>query len=94
MDQRVDGNVTARDVCTAAAKAGDAKSRAQLVPPPLPDHLAYMWEFWLDVCTGDPLTHRDIQAWAENTGAEPTGWEVATLLMMDRTYRQHVAGMA
>ena len=82
-----DKGETVRDICTAAARSGDQKSAAQLVPPPLPDHLAYLWDWWLELYTGDPITHVAIEAWSRLTGAEPTGWEVATLVMMDRTYR-------
>lgn len=93
---------TTRAILEAAALQGDAKSKAKLVPPPFPEPLAYLWEWWMDLHAARPegqqgiapLTYGELHAWCQLTGSNPTPWEVSVLLHLDRTYRTTITETA
>lgn len=79
----------------AARFGGEAaRAAAALLAPvaQLPDTLAHLWEWFLELHSarqasfgqgGQPITHRDILAWAEATGRSPRPWEVDALRRID-----------
>jgi hypothetical protein len=63
-------------------------------PPELPDEVAYLWQFWLELHAGrssggfgvNPLSYSDIQAWSALTDEPLDPWEVRALRAVDTVY--------
>ena len=66
----------------------------QLVPKELPHELTYLWMWFCELsnsrgfaeCGALPLSYSEIQAWAQLTRTEPTGWEISVIKQIDREY--------
>lgn len=79
----------------AAAQRGHAGAQTALVGPPIPEALAYLWDwlFELDAARGvtmdglAPLTYQDLDAWARLTDRHPEPHEVRALLYLDSVLR-------
>lgn len=77
------------------ANRGDAGSRAQLEGPPVPEGLAYLWDwFWeLDAGRAEGFTgpaafsYQELDAWARLTGRQPSPHEVQALMSIDLAVR-------
>jgi len=98
LSRRTDDGSTERAHCEASARGkgkGAEESRARLVPPPLPEPLAYVFTWWTELHASRghdmhgvaPITYRDIEAWARLTQTDVTPFEVGLLLRLDRTFR-------
>lgn len=59
------------------------KPHPKLKPVPLPDTLAYVWTWYNDVKTQEPLTCAEILAWNTLTGNELTRFEFDLIRMLD-----------
>lgn len=66
--------------------------------PELPRVLEYIWEWYKDLSEDrdagfgiSRIKYRDIQAWAELSGSNPTPWEVGLLRRLDREYLMYLA---
>ena len=68
--------------------------------PPLGQQVEHLWAWFLELHNSrsiagmsgeDRITYRDIYAWAQLTGREPTAWEVGVLRAMDDEYLIHMA---
>lgn len=60
---------------------------AQLADAPeCPEELEYLWDFYREVFTGEPLTFQEMEAWSRMTGKPVTGWEADALKSIDRAY--------
>ena len=58
----------------------------------LPECVAPLWEVFCVVSGGDePLRMSELDAWQRLHGAALTGWEIDTLIDMDRAARAEVA---
>lgn len=54
--------------------------------PEPPRELVYVWEWYNELWSPNPLTYTEIQAWAQVTRTRVTGWEVDLLRSIDRVY--------
>lgn len=54
--------------------------------PELPEELGYIWEWFREVFSGEPLTFSEMQAWAQLTGKRLLGWEAELIKSLDRIY--------
>jgi hypothetical protein len=89
-------------VATRMKGAAAEDARAKLTPPPMPPELAYLWEWWIELHAARPesahgiapFTYGELAAWSRLTGVEPTAWETATLLTLDRVYRTTIQAEA
>lgn len=69
-----------------AARRGVAAAAAALAGPELPEHVAYLWDWYLELNAARApghLTYVDIDAWARLTGRTPDPDEVRGLLELD-----------
>lgn len=82
---------TARDHWEVAARRGNPLAIARLTAPPMPDTVAYMWD-WLMELHGRsgasmagllPLNYTTIDAWARMTGTDIHPLEVRALIALD-----------
>lgn len=60
--------------------------------PDFPEELRYIWEWYLEIRTGDPLTFTEIKSWAELTHQPLLVWEVDLLRTLDRIYWRMMSG--
>lgn len=80
----------------ALAKRGNARAQSMLIGPPLPDTLAYLWGWAVELhgrsgrtihlsgeVTLNPLTYTTIADWARLTRRNPGPLEVEALLRLD-----------
>lgn len=75
----------------ALAKRGNARAQSMLIGPPLPDTLAYLWNWALELHgrSGvgmhglNPLTYTTIADWARLTRRHPGPLEVEALIRLD-----------
>jgi len=51
----------------------------------LPEDLAYIWNWYQDVRTGDPMSYVELRAWAQLSGIVVQGWELEILCALDNT---------
>ncbi|MFO0271361.1 MAG: hypothetical protein ACK53W_12605 [Gemmatimonadota bacterium] len=66
----------------------------ELDMPPIPDCIAHVWEWWVDIASSRgstgfgpaAITYSEIAAWAALTGADPTPFEVQALRAIERAY--------
>ena len=83
-----------REHCEAAAKAHNAKAKAELQGPELPAACAYVWTWFLELHQArsfhqfgsNPIGYAELQAWAGLTGRRLQPWEVAALRALDRAW--------
>lgn len=78
-----------------AASHGNAAAIQQLTPPPFPDALAYLWDWFSELAAGlgeglhgpASLTWVALDAWARRTGTAPRPDEVKALFTLDAVTR-------
>lgn len=54
----------------------------------MPVELAYVWDWYWQLCSGEPMAYVEIEAWARLTGISPMPWEVRLLKSIDRKRQQ------
>ena len=54
--------------------------------PDLPHELVYLWDWYLEMRTGEPLTFTEMYHWAKLTQTELGTWEVDLLRSIDRLF--------
>ena len=67
-------------------KALGRKPRQLLDAPALPEELAYVWEWYREVFTGQPLTFSELHHWSALTGKRLLGWEAELIKSIDRIF--------
>ncbi|AUR88717.1 hypothetical protein NVP2117O_39 [Vibrio phage 2.117.O._10N.261.45.E9] len=57
-------------------------------PPP---SMKYVWDWYIDLHSGVPLSYTELEAWCRMTGRDLLSWEVDLLRALDRLYwrQQH-----
>ena len=60
----------------------------QLDTEPLPDALAHVWAWWLDVRGHDPLTWSELHAWSAMSATSVSGFEADAMMAIDRICRR------
>jgi hypothetical protein len=60
-------------------RSDPAYNHPELVLPELPAAVAHLWEWYLEIQTGERLTFGEIKAWAELTGREIAAHEAKAL---------------
>lgn len=90
-NQRTDDGALARDYWEAAAARGSTTALAKLAGPEMPDTLAYLWSWTLEIHGRSgvsmsgmvPATYSTVKDWAVLTGRDPTPDEVHAMLRLD-----------
>lgn len=59
---------------------------SELDQPEFPEELRYIWEWYLDLRTGESLTFTEISNWARLMRISVLSWEVDLLKTLDRVY--------
>ena len=54
--------------------------------PDLPPELAYIWQWYCELCSANPLTFSEMAAWAALAGVELLSWEAELLRSLDRIF--------
>lgn len=54
--------------------------------PELPQELEYVWEWFREVFTGQPLTFSELHHWSSLTGKSLAGWEAELIKSLDRIF--------
>ena len=54
----------------------------------MPSCAAHIWTWFCDLSTEESLSYRELQAWVEMTGANPTPFEIEALRAMSRARRE------
>lgn len=62
------------------------KPKQLLEAPEKPDELSYVWEWFREVFTGEPLTYTELHHWSLVTGKRLQGWEAELIRSLDRIY--------
>lgn len=70
------------------------KRPAELIGPPIPLALAYLWRWFLDIHRGRgstgygpaALSYGEIDAWRRLMSADPSPWEIDILRALDAAY--------
>ena len=65
-------------------RAAAEKARKELEGPPLPDEVAYLWQWFCDMVGGESLTHTEISAWSELNRIHLEPREVEVIRQLDR----------
>lgn len=53
---------------------------------PIPDELAYVWEWYREVCGHEPITWSELNSWSQMTGKRLLGWEAELIRSIDRIF--------
>lgn len=48
--------------------------------------MEYLWDWFLEMRSGEPLTYTEIKSWAELTLQKLMPWEVEVMRLLDRLY--------
>ncbi|MGI9277483.1 MAG: phage tail assembly chaperone [Endozoicomonas sp.] len=78
--------VTRRQSLQQVWKSTGRQPEALADQPPLPEELAYLWEWFLELRTSEALTFTEIHYWTQLTQKRIRGWEVDVLRSIDRIY--------
>lgn len=78
-----------------SARRGNSDAIAKLTPPPFPDAVDYLYDWFNELSARRPLamhgvspiTHEGIKAWRENMDLHPEPHEVEAILRMDTVWR-------
>lgn len=54
--------------------------------PEMPQELGYLWEWFREVFTGQPLTFGEMESWSNMTGKRLRGWEAELIKSLDRIF--------
>ncbi len=89
-----------RETYQVGARNGDANAIARLEGPPLPESLAYLWSWYLELramqhvgMNGvDPLDNAELRAWQQNTDRTLEPWEFSTIVALDNLARRTMSG--
>lgn len=54
--------------------------------PEMPEELAYVWEWYREVFSGQPLTFSELHHWSVMTGKRLLGWEAELIRSIDRIF--------
>ncbi|ALH23698.1 hypothetical protein PaMx11_24 [Pseudomonas phage PaMx11] len=54
--------------------------------PEMPEELAYVWEWYREVFSGQPLTFSELHHWSVMTGKRLLGWEAELIKSIDRIF--------
>lgn len=54
--------------------------------PPCPKELEHVWQWYREMCTGEPLSFLEIRSYADLMGITFEAWEVDLLKSIDRCY--------
>jgi hypothetical protein len=87
--------VPQRDTWEAAAARGNVQAQRKLDSAELPDCLAYLWGWFLELYGRSgagmagllPLSYTEVDAWARLTGNDPNPLEVEALMLLDAVMR-------
>lgn len=60
--------------------------------PDFPEELRYIWEWYLEMRSGEPLTFTEIKSWAELTQQTLLAWEVDLVRTLDKLYWRVIGG--
>jgi len=52
----------------------------------LPEELAYIWRWYYELVSPNPLTYTEIRNWSEVTGNQLRGWEAELIKSIDRIF--------
>jgi hypothetical protein len=85
------GDVTAFDHWQVAARRGNEAAIAKLTPPELPESVAYLWDWVMELhgrsgahMAGlNPLSYATLEAWMRLSGYTLDPLEVQALIMLD-----------
>lgn len=67
-------------------KTTGKKPKALEVPDP-PQELMYLWEWFLQLFSGQPLTFSELHAWMQVTRTRVEPWEVEAIRSLERVLR-------
>jgi hypothetical protein len=89
--ESVDGGATAYDHWQIAARRGSEVAIARLTPPELPESVAYLWEWVMELhgrsgahMAGlNPLNYATLESWMRLTGYTLDPLEVQALIALD-----------
>jgi hypothetical protein len=54
--------------------------------PEEPTELSYLWDWYAEIFTGEPLQWQDICYWAQATETPIKGWESKAIKAIDQEY--------
>jgi hypothetical protein len=60
--------------------------------PDFPEEFRYIWDWYLEMRSGDPLTFTEIKSWSELTHQTLLAWEVDLVRTLDRLYWRTISG--
>ncbi len=67
-------------------KTTGVKPKQLVEQPPFPEELRYIWNWYLEMRTGEWLTFTEIKSWADLTSQSIKAWEVDLIRTLDRLY--------
>lgn len=73
-------------------KALGRKPKELADQPDFPEELRYIWDWYLEMRSGEPLTFTEIKSWAELTQQTLLAWEVDLVRMLDKLYWRVISG--
>jgi len=54
--------------------------------PPFPEGLSYVWDWYMELATTEPLPYAEIKAWAEIMDIDVLPWEAKLVKSLDRIF--------
>lgn len=78
--------VSLREHLKQVEKTLKRKPKQLAEAPPPPEGITYLWEWYLEMRTGEPLTFSEIRNWSDLTKQELKAWEVDVIRTLDRLY--------
>lgn len=89
---RSDGSSERQHLAAIVAKGPRDRGYAKAVErldggPSMPDALAYVWHWYLELRGAEHITHGDIRDWADLTDRRPEPFEVQAIRALDATVR-------
>jgi len=52
----------------------------------MPEELRYIWDWFVEVSCGQPLTYTEMFHWSQVTGNRVAGWEAELIRSLDRIF--------
>lgn len=64
---------------------GRKPAQLENLPVP-PEGMQYLWDYYKEVFTGEPITYLEMEAWVKLTRRHLEPWEVKAIKALDKTF--------